>query len=601
MFKYTTLKKTPMNMNNYKLNKPADQAEKINILVTLLKLIPLIKAERKKILLAGLAVLLNSGLNLAAPILVGYTIDHYIATKQFHGVMIYASILLIIYILALFANYFQTIIMGTVGQNVLFNLRNSLFNKIQSLPIAFFNQNKAGDLISRINNDTDKLNQFLSQGLVQFVANIITIIGAAIFIIIINWRLGLAALVPALFLFVLTRLLSPWIKKTNAQSLSKVGSLSAEISESLNNFKIIIAFNRRDYFRKKFATANTDNYLSALRAGVANNTLTPSYGLASNAALLIVIGFGIHLISIGNFSLGLLISFIAYVNRLYDPLRQMAQIWSSFQTALAGWDRINSILLLDSDLLTIKPDSTTTSSSALLEFKNVYFQYTEEKYILRNINFKLEKSKTYALVGPTGGGKTTTASLIARLYDPTKGEVFLDGQDMRTYSPEARVKKIGFILQDPFLFSGTVRDNLLYGNEPYSDCTDQQIELLIKESGLETLLLRFDQGLKTEISNSGNSMSLGQKQLIAFMRVVLRKPEILILDEATANIDTVTEQLLQAILNKLPEHTTKIIIAHRLNTIENADEIFFVNDGQITHAGSIKNAIDMLLHGKKNS
>ena len=588
-------------MNNYKLNKVIDDSKKLNILATLLRLLPLLRAEKKRIFLATIAVFANSGLNLAAPILIGYAVDNYIITKQFHGVLIYAAILLVIYLLSLVANYLQTMIMGTVGQNVLFSLRNLLFNKIQSLPVAFFNQNKAGDLISRINNDTDKLNQFLSQGLVQFVANIITIIGAAIFIIIINWRLGLFALIPAFLLLIFTRLVSPWIKKTNALSLNRVGALSAEISESLNNFKIIIAFNRRDYFRKKFSQANDENYSSAIKAGIANNTLAPTYGLASNMAQLIVIAYGIYLISIGNFSIGLLISFIAYISRLYDPLRQMAQIWASFQTALAGWDRINIILSLNSDLPTLTNNDGEVINDSLLEFKDVYFKYSEGKDILRNVNFKLQKAKTYALVGPTGGGKTTTASLMARLYDPTKGIILLNGRDIRSYESGERVKKIGFILQDPFLFSGTVRENLLYGNEKLHNYSNEQLKTLINKSGLSELLKRFDEGVETKISGISGSLSLGQKQLIAFMRAVLREPEILILDEATANIDTVTEKLLEEILNKLPAQTTKIIIAHRLNTIASADEIFFVNGGEITHAGSFQNALSLLLHGKRSS
>lgn len=588
-------------MNNYTLNKPDERPQKLNITATLLKLLPLISSEKKRLVLASVAVLANSGLNLAAPVLIGHAVDRYVITGHFQGVLTYAGILLVLYLLALAASYYQTMAMGTVGQNVLFNLRNRLFDKIQSLPIAFFSQNKAGDLISRINNDTDKLNQFLSQGLVQFAANIITIIGAGVFIVVINWRLGLAALAPAFLLLAFTRALSPWIKKTNALSLNKVGALSAEVSESLDNFKIIIAFNRRDYFRKKFAEANTANYLGALRAGIANNTLTPTYGLASNLALLIVVGYGLHLISIGNFSLGLLISYIAYVNRLYDPLRHMAQIWSSFQTALAGWDRINGILSLRSDLLEIPQGSVPPSTAPLLEFKNVHFRYSEGKPILRNISFVLHHGKTYALVGPTGGGKTTTASLMARLYDPSSGEILLDGKDIRTFTPAERARKIGFILQDPFLFTGTVRDNLLYGSEALQHHTSKQLEALIKDAGLATLLERFDKGLDTKISSNGNGISLGQKQLIAFMRAVLRKPEILILDEATANVDTVTEQLLGDILDKLPQSTTKIIIAHRLNTIKNADEIFFVNEGAITPAGTMEHAIDLLLHGNRKS
>ena len=236
-----------------------------------------------------------------------------------------------------------------------------------------------------------------------------------------------------------------------------------------------------------------------------------------------------------------------------------------------------------------------------MKFKNVSFSYPNGKEVLANINFNLLKGNTYAFVGPTGGGKTTTASLISRLYDPIKGTIYLDGKDIRSYSSEERTNKIGFILQEPFLFSGTVRDNILYGNDLYRDKTNGQLADEIKNAGLEKLILRFKDGLDTPIRLNGEGISLGQKQLIAFMRAVLRKPDILILDEATANIDTVTEQLLDNILKNLPGNTTRVIIAHRLNTIEHADEIFFVNSGKVKRAGSLHEAVDMLLHGKRES
>jgi len=236
-----------------------------------------------------------------------------------------------------------------------------------------------------------------------------------------------------------------------------------------------------------------------------------------------------------------------------------------------------------------------------MEFRDVSFGYDEGREILHKVNFSLEPGKIYALVGPTGGGKTTTASLIARLYDPAKGQVLLDNKDIRSYQPEERSGKIGFILQEPFLFTGTVRENILYGNKQYSDFSNEQLETAIKTAGLQSLLDIFEKGLDTEVSSGGESISLGQKQLIAFMRAVLRSPALLVLDEATANIDTLTEQILQAILNRLPASTTLVIIAHRLNTIQNADEIFFVNGGEVIRAGSFDHAVNMLLHGKRES
>ncbi|MGH2563372.1 MAG: ABC transporter ATP-binding protein, partial [Ginsengibacter sp.] len=563
-------------------------------------LLQLIAHEKKNLLVALCAILLNSTLNLLGPLIIGYTIDKYVQHKQYHGVLVFSSILLVMYLMGLFTSYFQAKLMGSIGQRMLFTLRNTIFNKLQSLPVAFFNANKAGDLISRVNNDTDKLNTFFSQSLMQFIGSIATMVGAGIFLLSIHINLGAAALVPALCILIFTRLVSPWMKKKNAVNLKSVGGMSAEIQESLTNFKVIIAFNRRDYFRKRFEEVNRRNYTTAVGAGLANNLLLPVYGLFSGLAQLTVLAYGIYLISTGSFSIGLLVSYLAYVTYFYNPLRQLASLWTSFQVAMAGWDRITKILSMDTDLVTIA-DTKKELSDALLEFRNVHFKYADSKEILHNVSMKLERGKTYAFVGPTGGGKTTTASLIARLYDATTGTIFLDGKDIRAYKPEERSQKIGFILQEPFLFTGTVKDNILYGNEQYQNYSDEQVEQVIKEANLQSLLTIFENGLLTKVTSGGDNISLGQKQLIAFMRAVLRNPEVLILDEATANIDTMTEQLLEEILKKLPETTTRIIIAHRLNTIENADEIFFVNAGEITRAGSFTDAVDKLLKGTRVS
>ncbi len=584
---------------NYKLKKFEKGEREMKFRTAWKSIKPLLRDEKYSLYFALIAIVINSAVNLLAPFIIARTIDTYIAHKDIHGVLMLSILLAFIYLFGLVAGYLQVKIMGGVGRRVLFKLRNSIFTKLQELPVAFFNQNQAGDLISRINNDTDKLNQFFSQALVQFVGNAFLMLGAGIFILSLNIKLGFASLLPAVIVIIITQLISAWIKRTSVKSLQSLGGMSGEIQESLQNFKVIVAFNRLDYFRKKFNIVNQENYKASVKAGVASNILNPIYGIASNIAQIVVLGYGIILIASGNLTVGLLVGFLLYTNNFYTPLRQLASIWASLQLALASLDRISEVLSLESDIKVIEEEKTI-KNGGILTFKKVSFKYTDSKEIFHDVSFTLESGKTYALVGPTGGGKTTTASLMARLFDPTSGMIYLDGKDICSVSLAERTKKIGFILQEPFLFTGTVRENILYGNEEYQSYTSEQLLDLLKKEELDSLLSRFEKGLDTLVGR-GDAISLGQKQLIAFMRAVLRKPQLLILDEATANIDTVTEQLLEEILLKLPKETTKVIIAHRLNTIQNADDIFFVNAGKVTDAGSFDEAIKMLMNGKRTS
>lgn len=587
---------------NYTLNK-GERQEYVPVRTALKRLLPLLSGEQKVVSLAFMAMLVSSSASLLGPTIIGRTVDTYIRNGNFRGVLINGAILLGVYLCGLVASYFQTLAMGTVGRTVLFKMRNQLFTRLQELPVAFFNQNKAGDLISRINNDTDKLNQFFSQSLVQLAANLFMMTGASIFLFALNTRLGAVAVAPALIALILTGSISPWVKKRNVRALQTLGAMSGEIQESLTNFKVIVAFNRLDYFREKFNDANQQNFGASVAGGVANGVLMPVYGIAMHFAQVLVLGYGIALIGSGQLTVGVLIGFVLYVNSLYLPLRQIAILWTSFQHALASVERISEVLLLRSNMPVLAGAAATTvaSSADVIAFENVHFSYPGGKEVLHNVTFKLERGRTYALVGPTGGGKTTTAFLMARLYDPTDGKVLLDGRDIRSYASEERSRKVGFILQEPFLFTGTIRDNVLYGNEQYRDYSDERLLRLLEERNVAGLLSRFEQGLQTKVASTGDAISLGQKQIVAFMRAVLRDPEILVLDEATANIDTVTEQQLEQILARLPAATTKVIIAHRLNTIANADEIFFINSGEIIPAGSMEHALDMLMHGKRVS
>src|SRR5512133_845470 len=315
----------------YNLNIEKNNPEKhTRPLKALKKFLLMLADEKQSLIIALVTMLIHSSLSLLSPLIIGHTIDKYIQTKQFHGVLVFTGILLGMYLISLVTSYLQTKLMGGVGQRVLFKLRNSIFMKLQDLPVVFFNENKAGDLISRINDDTDMLNQFFSQSLMQFMVSIFIMTGAGIFLVSINLELGAASLVPAVVLLLFSRVITPCGKKLNALYLSTTGNLSAEIQESIANFKVVVAFNRRDYFRQRFNEVNKENFSSAMKAGIANNLFVPIYGFLSNIGQLVVLAFGIYLISTGRFTVGLLISFLSYINNFYSPLRQLAALWTNF-------------------------------------------------------------------------------------------------------------------------------------------------------------------------------------------------------------------------------------------------------------------------------
>jgi ATP-binding cassette subfamily B protein len=571
---------------NYRL----DQTQPGPAREALRRLWPLLRPQRMSLALAGLAMILNTGLTLSGPALTGYAIDHYVTGHDLPGLLRCCVLMMVLYALAGVATYQQSVLNGGVGQNLLFRLRQLLFEKLQELPLSFFQVNQSGDLISRLNNDTEKINQFFSQALMQFLSGLMIMSGCAVFLLGINPRLGAMALLPALVLLAVTRALAPWTRARSAASLAGLGHLSAESSDSLENFKVVVAFDRQDYFRQRFARANEANYRTAVRAGLSNGLYVPTFALCSQLAQLMVLLYGLRLVEAGQLTVGGLIGYLVYVIRFYDPLRQMASTWPVFQTAMAAWDRVHSILRLESNLTALSAQEPAPADSPRLEFRGVQFGYSPEQPILSQVNIRLEVGRTYALVGPTGGGKTTTASLMARLYDPDQGQILLDGRDLRGFSAPERSRRIGFILQDPFLQAGTLRDNFRYANPDFQDAH-------IDEMGMQPLISNFDGGLDTDMSG----LSLGQKQIVAFMRAVLRRPQLLILDEATANIDTVTEKTLSTILDHLPADTTRVIIAHRLNTIEKADQIYFVNQGRVQLAGSMGEAVAMLREGGRSS
>jgi len=578
----------------------ADKKNSLKVGKLLFRFSEFLSEEKFRLILAILVVLINASASVAAPLIVGLAVDQFILDKSWSVLVSYAWILAGLYITVAVTSYFQTILMGRVGQNILYRLRFKVFEKIQNLPLSFFNQNKLGDLISRINSDTDKLNQFFSQSLNQFMNHIFTLLGVGIFVFLTNWKLALWMILPAGGLVIVTYLMASFLSKRNRLSLQSLGNLSAEIQESLSYFKVIVLFNRRDFFRDNFSKANENNFAMSVRSGMANNINGPIYDLAWNGGITIVLVTGLGMILSGNITVGLLISFLSYTDKFYAPLRQMAQVWSNTQMAFAGWVRISEILDLKSDLEKVNDDEKVKNNEMLV-FENVKFSYDGKKIILDKINLDFKKGKTYAIVGPTGGGKSTMAALMCRLYDPDSGKIYFEGRDIRSYKSEKLADEIGFILQEQFIFSGSVGENIVYGNPEYKNYDKKRLEKELKRDGLEMLVERFENGLDTEITPETETISLGQKQLISFIRAIMRKPKLLVMDEATANIDTVTESLLQKIIDKLPSDTTKVIIAHRLNTIKNADEIYFVNDGEVMTAESLEKSVEMIEKSKRKS
>jgi ATP-binding cassette subfamily B protein len=553
---------------------------------------PLFVGEGWNMGIIVITVLINIGTSVATPYIITRAIDGPIANKDVQTLAIMSGGLVLLFIISAIAAYGQARIMGYVSQRVLFRLRGTVFSSLQGLPIDFFNRNKAGDLISRINNDTNKINQFLSEGVLRFTSLFFSLIGIAAMMLYLNWQLASIVLLLTAAIILITRIATPYIEGINKGSLVDQGSLSSEIQEGLTNFNALVAFQIQDYFKDHFTSISEKVYTSKIKANILNEGIAPLYTFTANIAQIILLIVGIRFILAGSITIGLLIGFLAYAQKFFEPLRILGSIVGSLQSALAAWTRVREIISLKSNLIIEESrENSENKPNELLAFKNISFGY-DEAMIIRNMSFILEKGKTYALVGPTGGGKSTTASLMARLYDPQQGIIEFKNRDIRSYTEEERTNSIGFILQEPFLFTGTIGDNLRYGNSELLNSSDEELLEKLKSHNLTELMDTFDNGIATIIENNG--ISIGQKQIISFIRTLLREPELLILDEATANIDTVTEQYLQTILSQLPDTTTKVIIAHRLNTIKKADQIFFISGGILTPAEDFDSALNLI-------
>ena len=517
------------------------------------------------------------------PYLIGRAIDRYILRGDVPGLLWTMLILLGVYVAGTLATLGQIRQVGGVGQRVLASLRERIFDRLLRLPLRYFDRRPVGDLMSRVTNDVDTLNQLLSQGFTQLLGSFFSLIGIVVAMLLLDWRLALVCftIIPVMLLVnVYFARRARWAFRTTRET---VGNVTAGLQEEITGVREAQAFNRTEANIARFRERNAANRTANVQAVAITSAFAPAIDVLSTLATAVVIGYGGYLVVTGTLSVGLLAAFLIYVQQFFRPIQLASQVYTQAQAALAGGERIYNILDEDPE----PPDPPGMPSlgtiEGRIEFEGVTFGYEPGRPVIHDVSFEIEPGQTVALVGPTGAGKTTIANLVPRFYDATGGSVRVDGRDVREVKRESLREGIATVLQEPFLFSGTVAENIGYGRQ---DAMREEVEAAARVASAHDFVSELPDGYDTVLGGGGGNLSQGQRQLLSFARAVLANPRILILDEATSNIDTRTEALIQRALGTLLEGRTSIVIAHRLSTIRTADLILVVADGRIAERGT---------------
>ena len=546
------------------------------------RLIQYLKPYRKQLWLTIALMFAATIIDSVSPYIVQLSIDQFIPNRQI-GLLIAVAL---VYALAVVFSYIFTRLKiklaNRTGQYVLFDLRRDLFDHVQSLSLNFFDNTSAGRVMVRIVNDVNTLNHLFTNGFVNVISEVSVLIVIAIAMFIIHPKLALVTLASAPLFMTLLILTRNEIRRRWREMRRKVSNLNAYLNENLMGMKVIQAFVRQKENDRIFHEVIGDVFKSWMDAIRLNAAFGPAVSLVSIIGTAIVYWYGAKLLAIDGVTPGVIISFSLYLDRFWQPVWMLSNFYNQLLVASASSERIF-------ELLDQKPQIVSLSKQRLgqiegrVEFKNVSFHYDPEKPVLKNISFTAHPGETIALVGETGSGKTTIINLLARFYDPVKGQVLIDGQDIKHVQLDSLREKVGIMLQDPFIFSGTVMDNIRYGK---LDATESEVIEVAKAVHAHDFIVEMENGYYTEVNEGGTRLSIGQRQLICFARVLLSDPQILILDEATSSVDTHTEILLQKAIDKLLEGRTSFVIAHRLSTIRNADRIMVIDRGEIAEVGT---------------
>ncbi|MUL35730.1 ABC transporter ATP-binding protein [Gloeocapsopsis dulcis] len=552
-------------------------------LPTLRRFLGYLQPYRKEVPIALSLVAIGAASQSLGPFLVGWSIDNLIAQANVQGLLLMLVLLVGVYLGGIIAIRAQIIRVGWIVQRLLAQLRQDIFIKVQSLPISFFDQSEAGDLMSRLLNDVSVVNQAFGQTIAQMLGNLFSLVGIVIAMFLINLRLGLLSNLVVPLMLVTTSLFSRWARQRFRVTRQTIGELSTKIEEDISSVREAQAFNRVRLNIAEFKALNAANRDANVDAVAITAAFLPSIDFLNTLATAGVLAYGGYLAVTGAATIGTVTAFLLYVQQFFRPIQILSQFYTQAQSALAAVERI--FMLLDEPAqLKDAPDAISMPPiRGEVTFEQVSFGYNPNQLVLKEVNLHAKPGQTIALVGPTGAGKSTIINLILRYYDVTSGAIKIDGIDIRQVTQASLRKQIGLVLQDNILFSGTVAENIAFGRP---DATQAEIEAAAQVANVHEFITSLPQGYATLLGARGANLSKGQRQLFSIARAVLVNPRILILDEATSSIDTRTEALVQEAIDRLLTERTSFVIAHRLSTVTKADQVLVIQQGQIIEGGT---------------